>query len=75
MTNLNEVASLDWKVDMVSSNAAVGGSGIVNRLTSAIHRIWDILDADWGKAITGATGARMEGQDADYYPSGGCCCV
>ena len=72
MTSLNEVANLDWKVDMVSPNRAVGGSGIVNWLTSGIHRIWDILDGDWGKAITGAT---MEGQDADYYPSGGCCCV
>ena len=72
MTNLNEVANLDGKVDMVSPNSAVGGSGIVSRLTSAIHRIWDILNADWDKEVTQIT---MDNEDGDYYPTGGCCCV
>ena len=72
MTNLNEVANLDGKVDMISPNSAVGGSGIVSRLTSAIHRIWDILNADWDKRVAGVT---REGEDGEYFPTGGCCCA
>ena len=74
MTNLNEVANLDWKVDLVFSNRAVAGSGIVNRVTSVLHRIWNILDADWDKwpTMEDEDGA---GEGADYYPAGGCCCV
>ena len=68
MTSLNEVVNVDWNGDMVSPNKADVGSGIVNWLTSVIHRIWDILDVDWDKWVT------MEGEDEDfYYPTGGCC--
>ncbi len=67
MTNLNDVANLDWKVDMVSPEIADAGSGIVNWLTRVIHRIWDSLDVDWDKVVP------MEGEDEDYFPTGGCC--
>ncbi len=69
MTNLNEVANLDWNGDMVTPNGAVVGSGIGNWLTTVIHRIWDILDVDWDKWVT------REGEDGEYFPTGGCCCV
>ena len=67
MTNLNDVANLDWKVDMVSPEIADAGSRIVNWLTSAIHRMWDALDVDWDQWST------FEGGDGDYFPNGGCC--
>ena len=66
MTNSNEAANMDRNGDMGSPNRAVVGSGIVTWLTTVIHRIWDILDVDLGK---------MGGEDGDYYPTGGCCCV
>ena len=67
MTTLNDVANMDWNGDMVSPNGAAGGSGIVNWLTSVIHRIWDILDVDWDQWST------FEGDDGEYFPTGGCC--
>ncbi len=66
MTTLNEIANMDWKVDMVSPEIANAGSGILNRLTNVIHRIWDLLDVDLEKW-------EMEGEDEDYFPTGGCC--
>ncbi len=64
MTTLNEVANLNWNSGMVSPSRAVVGSGIVTWLTTAIHRIWDIINVDLGQADVA---------DADYYPAGGCC--
>ena len=72
MPNLNEVANLDWNGDMVSPKKAVAGSGIVSQLNSVIHRIWDILEADWDKRVAGVT---REGEDGEYFPTGGCCCA
>ena len=66
MTTLNEIANLDWKVDMVCPEIADAGSGIVNWLTSVIQRIRDILDVDLEKW-------EMEGEDEVYLPTGGCC--
>ena len=73
MTNLSEVANMDWEVDLVFPNRAGAGSGIVNRLEIAIHRIWNILDADWNKWVT-MEAEDGQGEDANYYPAGGCCC-
>ena len=67
MTNLNEVSNMDWKVDMVSPEIDDAGSGILNRLTNVTHRIWDLLDVDWDQWST------FEGEDEDYFPTGGCC--
>ncbi len=72
MTNLNEVANLDRNGDMASPNRAVVGSGIVDWLKTVIHRIWDILEADWDKRVAGVT---REGEDGEYFPTGGCCCA
>lgn len=66
MTNLNEAANMDWNGGMASPNRAVLGSGIATWLSSVIHRISDILNVDVDK---------MEGEDGDYYPTGGSCCV
>ncbi len=67
MTCLNEVANMDWNGDLVSSNKTVEGTGIVNRLASVIQRIRDILDVDLDEWV------KTEGEDEDYYPTGGCC--
>ncbi len=66
MTNLIELANLDWNGDTASSNGAVGGGGIVNWLNSVIQRIRDILVVDLEKW-------EMEGEDEVYLPTGGCC--
>jgi len=58
MTNLNE-SGKDWNGDIVSLNRAVVGSGMVNRLTTVIHRIWDIFNVDLDKRVT------MEGEDGE----------
>ena len=67
MTNSNEAASLDWNVELVSPEIADAGSGIVNWLTRVIHRIWDNLYVDWDQWVP------TEGDDGDYFPTGGCC--
>ena len=67
MTDLNEAANLDRNGDLFSPSRAVLGSGIVNWLTRVIHRIWDALDVDWDQWVT------FEGDDGDYFPTGGCC--
>ena len=75
MTTLNEVANLNWNGDMVSPNSAVVGRGIVNWLTSVIHRIWDIFNVDLDKWVTWDKRVTMEGEDGDYFATGGCCWV
>ena len=55
---------------MVSPDTADAGSGIVNWLTRVIHLIWDSLDVDWDKVVPVVP---MEGEDEDYFPTGGCC--
>ena len=64
MTTLNEAANLVWNGGKVSPNGYVVGSGIVNWLTAAIHRIWDVINVNLGQADVA---------DADYYPARGCC--
>ena len=67
MTNLNDVANLDWKVDMVSPEIADAGSRIVDWLTRVIHRIWDNLDVDWEQWVP------AECEEEDCFPTGGYC--
>ncbi len=67
MTNLIEAANLDWKVDMVSPDIADAGRGIVNWLTRVSHRIWEALDVDWEQWVP------TQGEEEDYFPTGGCC--
>ena len=75
MTTLNEVASLDWNSGMVCPKGAVVGRGIANRLTSVIHRIWDIFNVDLDRWVTWDKGITMEGEDGDHFVTGGCCWV
>ena len=65
MTNLSEVANMDWKDDLVSPDKVVAGSGIVKWLTDVINRLRNIINVDLGQ---------IEDEDTDYYPTGGCCC-
>ena len=53
---------------MVSPNRAGVGSGIVNWLTTVIHRLRDILDVD----VDSDQLENTEDEDGDYFPPCGC---
>ena len=64
MTNLNEAVNPDWNDERVSPDRAVGGSGIINWLTTVIHRLRDILDVD----VDLDRLEKIEDEDGDYFP-------
>ena len=70
MTNLNEAVIPDWNDEMGSPNRAVGGGGIVNWLTTAIHRLRDILDEDVDADLDQLK--KIEDEDGDYFPACDC---
>ena len=66
MTNSNEAANMYRKGDLVSPTRADAGSGIVDRLTTVIRRLWDAINVNVGE---------MDADDGECYPTGGCCCA